>query len=125
MTVLDKLVRSQKHAESRRMKGNRNIAWVYRDGPKESEAPLGTKLVKDARGNNKGFSWYRVSNSNFKKKKQNLSLLLNRLGDLVVTEAEKAFMVKFALRPFLFLCLIEESRRTDSGAMGSRDKRGH
>lgn len=60
------------------MKGKRNIAWVYRDGPREAEAPLEPKLVKHARGNNKGFSWYRVSNSDFK---ENMVLLLNGLGD--------------------------------------------
>jgi len=58
------------------MNGNRNIAWVCTDSPKEAEAPLWPKLVKNARGNNNGFSWYRVSNSNFK---ENMILLLNGL----------------------------------------------
>ena len=79
------------------MNGNRNIVWVYRDGPREAEAPLEPKLVNYARGNNKGFSWYRVSNCNFK---ENVVLLMIGLGDLVATEA-KAFTGKVCSQAFL------------------------
>lgn len=60
---------------------------VYREGPGEAEAASEPKPIKNIRGSNKVFFWYRVIKSNFI---ENMVQLLNGLEERAAKSSRKA-----------------------------------
>ncbi|KAK4812899.1 hypothetical protein QYF61_027293 [Mycteria americana] len=84
--LLSTLKRSVSEMEKQR-ENYKGIASVCRDAVRKAKAQLELKLARDVKNNKKGFFGY-VNNK--QKQKENIGPMLNRRGELVTNNAEKA-----------------------------------